>query len=619
MCYRKILLTAAGPLLMAAYMATLMVAANAQMTTAATAGPAETAPAPADNATVAGEIRVESSTHLCIGLEWPITGDANRNGKVEVRYRLAGAEEWKQAMPLHRIGDERTDRARGGWPVPHMHAGSILDLTPGQEYEIHLALTDPDGGGTERTIKAATRAEPAAFAGLRVLHVYPPDFAGKKQSPSFTGLKAAYAEATAGDVLLVHAGQYAVQPSDRVVVTEPIGGGDAGNTSGEANYVLDKNGTAERPIVIRAAGDGAAVFDAQQSATIFRVQGDYNRIEGLTLENQGGTGDRGPAMIHVPRDRPVTGLVVRRCTIRAVDGGIWANGNANRDFTISDNVVIGQLPAESWAPPTKEGGHWGHGIWVFGEGHAVCFNRVRSFFDGIDIGGDYVPSADPNRRACSIDFYNNIISECMDDCIELDYGVHNVRAFRNLLYNAHTAISEQPVHGGPAYIFRNVAFRTDDPALKTNNWPSGLLVYNNTFLRRLNSAAMWQNSTCMNNIVANVWTSDPAVSGKPQIHDYNAYSQNGPDEPHGIVGFGAEIFANAPPDLFEVADLKAYGDEAVAKIDLRLKEGCMLIDAGAELPNITDGFVGKAPDIGAYEMGVEVPHYGPRERSAQQP
>jgi hypothetical protein len=30
------------------------------------------------------------------------------------------------------------------------------------------------------------------------------------------------------------------------------------------------------------------------------------------------------------------------------------------------------------------------------------------------------------------------------------------------------------------------------------------------------------------------------------------------------------------------------------------------------LPNVNDGFTGKAPDLGAYESGVPVPHYGVR-------
>ena len=36
------------------------------------------------------------------------------------------------------------------------------------------------------------------------------------------------------------------------------------------------------------------------------------------------------------------------------------------------------------------------------------------------------------------------------------------------------------------------------------------------------------------------------------------------------------------------------------------------MDAGAILPNINDGFIGSAPDLGAYELGQPLPTYGPR-------
>jgi len=39
--------------------------------------------------------------------------------------------------------------------------------------------------------------------------------------------------------------------------------------------------------------------------------------------------------------------------------------------------------------------------------------------------------------------------------------------------------------------------------------------------------------------------------------------------------------------------------------DFRPREGSPLIDAGRVVPGITDGFKGKAPDIGAYEFGAE--------------
>ena len=41
----------------------------------------------------------------------------------------------------------------------------------------------------------------------------------------------------------------------------------------------------------------------------------------------------------------------------------------------------------------------------------------------------------------------------------------------------------------------------------------------------------------------------------------------------------------------------------------RIKEW---IDAGQVLPGLNNGFKGGAPDIGAFELGSELPHYGPR-------
>ena len=48
--------------------------------------------------------------------------------------------------------------------------------------------------------------------------------------------------------------------------------------------------------------------------------------------------------------------------------------------------------------------------------------------------------------------------------------------------------------------------------------------------------------------------------------------------------------------------------------DLRIAPGSAAADAALLLPNINDEFTGKAPDIGAYEIGKPLPHYGPRPR-----
>jgi hypothetical protein len=47
-------------------------------------------------------------------------------------------------------------------------------------------------------------------------------------------------------------------------------------------------------------------------------------------------------------------------------------------------------------------------------------------------------------------------------------------------------------------------------------------------------------------------------------------------------------------------------------LDFRLRSGSAAIDRGLALPNISDGFTGKAPDLGALEAGLPLPTYGPR-------
>jgi hypothetical protein len=52
--------------------------------------------------------------------------------------------------------------------------------------------------------------------------------------------------------------------------------------------------------------------------------------------------------------------------------------------------------------------------------------------------------------------------------------------------------------------------------------------------------------------------------------------------------------------------------QAPNTFDLRLFPGTRAVDAGQPLDGLNDGYHGKAPDQGAYELGDPLPHYGPR-------
>jgi hypothetical protein len=71
---------------------------------------------------------------------------------------------------------------------------------------------------------------------------------------------------------------------------------------------------------------------------------------------------------------------------------------------------------------------------------------------------------------------------------------------------------------------------------------------------------------------------------------------------------GTDIFLRfAPLDASQVARVSQ-----VADYDLQLRRRSAPIDRGVVLPGVNDGYTGRAPDLGAYEYGAPVPHYGPR-------
>ena len=55
-------------------------------------------------AAVAGAVIVEPPTLICLGFEWEVSGDATRNAIVEVVFRKAGEKNWRDALPLLRMG-----------------------------------------------------------------------------------------------------------------------------------------------------------------------------------------------------------------------------------------------------------------------------------------------------------------------------------------------------------------------------------------------------------------------------------------------------------------------------------------------------------------------------------
>src|SRR5271170_1819749 len=57
--------------------------------------------------TVAGEFIVDPPTLVSLGFAWNISGDDNRNARVDVTYRKNGDEQWRKGLPLLRLQHEQ--------------------------------------------------------------------------------------------------------------------------------------------------------------------------------------------------------------------------------------------------------------------------------------------------------------------------------------------------------------------------------------------------------------------------------------------------------------------------------------------------------------------------------
>lgn len=641
----------------------------------------------ASNKTKAKEFYAEPPTLISLGFEWQIDGDDNRNASAAVFYRRKGDTAWKNGLPMFRLDHERINENALQYVTPNMFAGSIFDLEPGTEYECRFVLSDPDGveGKRENVVTVRTRSEPQPAAGGKVYHVYPADYKGPKQEPAFTGLMAAYNTGSShsdnfntypprvqpGDIILVHAGLY---KDDRYRYGA---GGPGGTAPSDGTYYLTQSGTPDKPIVIKAAGDGEAIFDGDGNFNLFNVMAaNYNYFEGLTIRNTDLAFLAGLKNIAGAR-----GITLKHCRIENVGRGLYTDWSGSKDFYIADNVFIGRFNPNYLTGFT--GRTWQnlpefhpklvseYAVKVYGSGHVAAYNYVANFHDGIDVATYGNPDGSPNpirdRMPVSIDFYNNDITNVEDNCIESDGGAHNIRVFRNRCFNhGHRALSVQPMFGGPVYFIRNIVYHAPEGgAVKFTASSAGIVVYQNTLIAPVKPMLLApSNVHYRNNLVlgkadtpetfavetnTNYSSSDyngfrpnegaefsfewssppfselanfPGEPGKLSVQQQarleaqtrqtrrfktlKEYSEATGQDTHSVI-VDYDIFEKVTPPGPDPRTLYKPSD-----FDFRLRPGSAAVDAGVRLPNVNDEFTGRAPDLGAYEIGQPEPHYGPR-------
>jgi hypothetical protein len=560
--------------------------------------------------------------------------------------------------------------------APNMFAGSLLDLEPDTDYECRFVLSDPDGvkGKAVRTVTVRTRKEPEPAAGGHVYHVYPFGYKGSRQEPSFIGLLAAYymgadesdhsnalpPRVQPGDIILVHAGLY---KDNRFVYSGFDRSLAAYGTPFDGTYYLTQSGTPDKPIVIKGAGDGEVIFDGDGCQTLFNLMaGNYNYFEGITVRNTNVA-----FLLGYKNIAGSSGFTLKHSRIENVGRAVEDDWSGSKNFYIADNVFIGRHDPDklqSWWTPAVWAKFPGYpalitseyAIKIYGQGHVVAYNYVANWHDGIDIATYGDPDGTPNesedRVPVSIDFYNNDIYNMADNCIEADGGAHNIRVFRNRCFNsAGGALSAQPIFGGPLYFYQNLMYDTTTGGpLKLVDTPAGVLIYQNTFVGQGRLMGPASNIHFLNNLILGDGWGDPVLNLRTftnySTSDYNGFRPNpGVDDAFEWDSPPFDVAADYHASTLVTRHFKSLGEYQQATkqeqhsvlvdydvfvhaaqpdksdpqrlynpedFDFRLKPGSVAVDTGAVLPTINDDFTGKAPDLGAYEVGRPIPHYGPR-------
>ncbi len=526
-------------------------------------------------------------TFHCVGLYWS-PEDGTPENICRVRYRATGSDSWREAMPLWFDGrqsqDLPADRLR-------QYRGSIVNLTPGTQYEVELSL---EKTGRRATLSVRTWSE--VFPVARTVAV--PD----RNTP----------------------------------------------------LVVDQSGTPDGYVLYTPAPSrvtAAATIDvANQHPQCVEVRASYVILRGLTLKNAQQHGLRLFANCH---DIVIEGCDISGWGRSAQDGwGVdYDSAVYSRDHTIQRVIVQRNYlhhprsNSNNWRQSRRIGDQRESShpqgpqiicLWDSEGNHVFRYNTVDSddthyYNDIFGAGHNFSVQGFPN---CDSDIYGNLLSHCWDDAIESEGANCNVRIWGNYVARCYVGIACASTSIGPLYVWRNVSGvmqvapgQWSGGFLKTSDNLGGgrIFVFHNTILQPprtpeagpetagasqgLGWGGAMVNVTSRNNILHVTRSAIRNQKGDALgDHDYDLYSGRSAipagQEMHGIKG---------EPIYAEGSGLRD------GKGRFPLSPTSPGSDAALRLPNFNDDLMGQGPDIGAHEAGTPPMEFGVDAHRPQRP
>lgn len=515
------------------------------------------------------------TTFESAGLYWSPDGGTEADS-CQVRFREMGSDTWRAGLPLWY--DAKRAQCRG----------SLVHLTPGTAYEAEVAAPD---SGEFATVRFTTWSE---------------DF-------------------PVGETM------YLPETSDRPLVIERSGRSDGYLLVAPApgkSATIDVAGRADRAIVIKGSYvilRGLAVRGARRHLIVLGKGAHDVVIEDNDLSQWGDNREDGWGVNY--------------------DSAIYAKGRKNsleRVVIQRNKIHHPRSNANAWDQRrTSYRGRHPRGpqaitLWNSRGNHVIRYNEIYSddthkFNDCIGAGTNFSDVGFPHRDS---DIYSNRISHCWDDAIEAEGGNINVRIWGNYIDMSYVMIASAPTEIGPAYVWRNVAYRSRRTAKRTFErsdrgffmkiqnkhikrkkrvFGGGrIYVFNNTLLQC--GQNRWgvkagpsdlrggriTNLVTRNNIFLVSGTKRPSIAdnkrSKSNDFDYDLYNGRiiaaSGQQQNGIQG--APVFV----------DGEGCGEFA-------LRPDSPGHDAGVAIPNFADRYRGRGPDMGAQEIDAPRLEFGP--------
>jgi hypothetical protein len=524
-----------------------------------------------------GEVRARAvPTFHCIGLYWSPDGGSADN-PCRVRYRPVGTQPWQEALPLWFDGRQSSEL-----PAEHRqeYRGSIVNLTPGTEYEVELSV---EKTGRRASVSVRTWSEDFPIAQTVVVRdSNAPVIVSQSGSP-------------AGYVLYTH-------PPDHEGATIDVAGRHPQCLEIRASYVVVRGLTLKN-----AQQHGIQLFESCHNVV----------IEGCDISGWGRIADDGwgkdyDAAIY-SRGRAVKRIIIQR--------------NRMHHPRSNSNDWKQTRPGPGKREPEHPEGPQTVCLWDSEGNHVIRYNTAFSddmhqCNDIFGAGHNFSVRGFPNRDT---DIYGNLLSHCWDDAIESEGANCNVRIWGNYATECYVGIACASTSLGPLYVWRNVSSvmrvapgQWSGGFLKTSDRTGGgrVFVFHNTILqpmqivdgRETTTGASvglgWGgpmvNVTSRNNILHVTRT---AIRNQQNDtlgdYDYDLYTGRSAlpagQEQHGIKG---------EPIYAEGSGLRE------GRGQFQLAPESPGYDGAVRLPNFNDGYRGQAPDLGAHEAGTPPPEFG---------